>query len=52
MIRDHIAANLSIEKDDFNYVPFAQEGGIGKVYQLFGEQLWQLIDEMNEALAA
>jgi len=37
MIRDHIAANLSIEKDDFNYVPFAQEGGIGKVYQLFGE---------------
>ncbi|MFZ3091187.1 MAG: type I restriction-modification enzyme R subunit C-terminal domain-containing protein [Nitrospirota bacterium] len=52
MIRDHIAANLSIEKDDFNYVPFAQEGGIGKVYQLFGEQLWTLLDEMNEALAA
>ena len=52
MIRDHIAANLSIEKDDFNYVPFAQEGGIGKVYQLFGEQLWPLLDEINEALAA
>lgn len=52
MIRDHIVANLSIEKDDFNYVPFAQEGGIGKVYKLFGEQLWQLLDEMNEALAA
>ncbi len=52
MIRDHIVANLSIEKDDFNYVPFAQEGGIGKVYQLFGEQLWPLLDEMNEALAA
>lgn len=52
MIRDHITANLSIEKDDFNYVPFAQEGGIGKVYQLFGDQLWSLLDEMNEALAA
>jgi len=52
MIRDHIVANLSIEKDDFNYVPFAQEGGIGKAYQLFGEQLWPLLDEMNEALAA
>jgi len=52
MIRDHIVANLSIEKDDFNYVPFAQEGGIGKAYQLFGEQLWQLLDEMNEVLAA
>jgi type I restriction enzyme R subunit len=52
MIRDHIVANLSIEKDDFNYVPFAQEGGIGKAYQLFGEQLWPLLDEINEALAA
>lgn len=52
MIREHITANLSIERDDFNYVPFAQEGGIGKVYQLFGEQLWTLLDEMNEALAA
>ena len=37
MIRDHIAANLSIETDDFDYAPFAQEGGIGKVYQVFGE---------------
>ena len=52
MIRDHIVANLNIEKDDFNYVPFAQEGGIGKAYQLFGEQLWPLLDEVNEALAA
>jgi len=36
MIRNHIAANLNIEKGDFDYAPFAQEGGIGKVYQLFG----------------
>jgi hypothetical protein len=37
MIRDHIAANLGIEPDDFEYAPFAQEGGLGKVYQLFGD---------------
>jgi type I restriction enzyme R subunit len=52
MIRDHIAANLGIEPDDFNYAPFVQEGGLGKVHQLFGEDLEPLIIELNEALAA
>ncbi|OKY74530.1 MAG: hypothetical protein BM485_11795 [Desulfobulbaceae bacterium DB1] len=37
---------------DFGYAPFAQEGGLGKVYQLFGEELNAMIGELNEALAA
>ena len=48
MIRDHIAANLSIEKNDFDYAPFTQEGGIGKVYQLFGDELNKIIEELND----
>lgn len=52
MIRDHIAANLGITPDDFNYAPFEQEGGLGKVYQLFGEELNTMIEELNETLAA
>ncbi len=52
MIRDHIAANLGIEPDDFEYAPFAQEGGLGKVYQLFGDELNSLIEQLNESLAA
>ena len=28
------------------------KGGIGKAYQLFGEGLWPLLDELNEVLAA
>ena len=52
MIRDHIAANLSIETDDFDYAPFAQQGGLGKVHQLFGEGLSKVIDELNGTLAA
>jgi type I restriction enzyme R subunit len=52
MIRDHIAANLSIETEDFDYAPFAQEGGIGKVYQVFGDELKKILEEMNEVLAA
>jgi len=52
MIRDHIAANLGIEPDDFEYAPFAQKGGLGKVYQLFGDDLNNLIEQLNESLAA
>ncbi|MCK9417859.1 MAG: DEAD/DEAH box helicase family protein [Nitrospirae bacterium] len=52
MIRDHIAANLSIEADDFDFAPFAQEGGIGRVHQIFGNDLNKILDELNGVLAA
>jgi type I restriction enzyme R subunit len=52
MIRNHIAANLSIEKEDFDYAPFAQEGGIGKIDQLFGDRLGKIIEDLNRTLAA
>ena len=52
MIRDHIAANLGIEPDDFDYAPFSQHGGLGKVHQLFGDKLNVIIEELNETLAA
>ncbi len=52
MIRDHISANLSIEANDFDYAPFAQQGGLGKVHQVFGDELNKLLEEMNEVLAA
>jgi type I restriction enzyme, R subunit len=52
LIRDHIAVSLSIEPDDFDYAPFAQQGGLGKAEQLFGDRLPTLLDELNEALVA
>ena len=52
MIRDHYAGSLRIEKDDFEEVPFVQHGGLGKVYQLFGEDLWPMLDQLNEVLVA
>ena len=51
-IRDHIAASLAISSDDFQYTPFSQHGGLGKAYEVFGDQLSPLLDELNEALAA
>jgi type I restriction enzyme R subunit len=52
LIRDHVAASLQIEMDDFDYTPFNQSGGLGKVYELFGEDLPKLLDELNEVLVA
>lgn len=52
MIRDHIAANLGISPDDFEYAPFSQHGGLGRVYQLFGDELNTMIEKLNESLAA
>jgi type I restriction enzyme, R subunit len=52
MIRDHVAASLAVERDDFEYAPFAQEGGLGKVHQLFGSELDRMLEELNGTLAA
>lgn len=51
-ICDHIAGSLRIEWDDFDNAPFNQRGGLGKVYQLFGEGLEPLLDELNRVLTA
>ena len=38
--------------DDFDNVPFIQEGGLGKAMQVFGKELPVLIAQINEAVAA
>jgi len=50
MIRDHIATSLSITTDDFEYVPFADKGGAVKAYQLFGDELDRILNELSEQL--
>jgi type I restriction enzyme R subunit len=52
LIKDQIAASIGIEMDDFEYAPFAQKGGAGKAYQVFGDRLQPLLNELNEVLAA
>lgn len=52
MIKEHVATSFHIEREDFEYEPFAPVGGLGKMYQLFGEQMNPIIEEINEALAA
>lgn len=65
MIKQAVATRLS--KNDFerclernfsercpkscHIVPFVQEGGIGRAYQLFGDALTSLVGVLNETLA-
>ncbi len=51
-MKDNIASELGITADSFEYTPFAEHGGIGKAYQVFGERLSPLMDELTEVLAA
>ena len=52
MIKDHVVSSYHIELDDLDYTPFDSQGGRGKMYQLFGEDMNEIINELNEVLAA
>jgi type I restriction enzyme R subunit len=52
MIRDHVAANLGVRLEDFEYAPFSQQGGLGRVHQLFGAELVVVMDALNRELVA
>ena len=51
MIRNHIATSLGFEEDDFDYTPFQERGGLLRARQVFGEELDDIMDELNESLA-
>ena len=52
MIKDHIATSIHLDTDDLDYTPFDAAGGKGKMWQLFGEGMNDIINELNEVLAA
>ncbi|MBU4485588.1 MAG: restriction endonuclease subunit R, partial [Candidatus Delongbacteria bacterium] len=52
MIKDHISMSFNIEKDDFDLQPFNAKGGLGKMWNLFGDKTEEIINELNEALAS
>ena len=52
MIRDHITTSFHLDRDDLDMAPFDGKGGMGQMYKLFGDQMDDMIEELNEALAA
>ncbi len=52
-IRQHLVANLSVGRDDFEDVPVLHDaGGWGAASRAFDGRLDELIDDLNEAIAA
>ncbi|MEF1283955.1 type I restriction-modification enzyme R subunit C-terminal domain-containing protein [Vibrio sp. M250220] len=56
LIKDHISASCFIERDDFDYSPFSDHGGLQKAWGLFNNgdrnELDSLLAEMNQELIA
>ena len=52
LIKEHIATSLSIIPDDLDLSPFDRKGGLGKFYDVFGDEYEAILEEMNEELVA
>ena len=52
LIKDHIAASLSILPEDLDLTPFDRKGGLLGFYDAFGDSYEQILQEMNVALVA
>lgn len=52
MLKEHVVSSFHIEVEDLDFTPFDGFGGRGKMWQLFGEDMNSIIDELNEELAA
>lgn len=51
LIKDYIATSFYLESGDLEYEPFGM-GGTIKMYELFGNEMDTIIQELNDALAA
>ena len=52
LMRNHIATSLDIRMSDFEYAPFAELGNGAKVYQLFGDDLDNILKDLTEKLVS
>jgi type I restriction enzyme R subunit len=52
MIKEHIAASFHLDREDFALSPFGNHGGLGRMWELFGDTMDEIINELNEELAA
>ena len=50
-VKDHIASCRASDSEDFADVPFNQLGGLGRTYELCGDSLTSILEELNARLA-
>lgn len=52
LIKDHIISSLSIVPNDLELSPFDRKGGLGRFYEVFGDEYEAVLHEMNIELVA
>lgn len=52
MLKEHVTSSFHLEVEDLDYTPFDAEGGRGRMWQLFGEEMNGVIEELNSELVA
>jgi type I restriction enzyme R subunit len=52
MIRDRIAGDAEVQVGDLDGVPFLNAGGLGRFYELFGDEYEAFVAELNAELVA
>ena len=52
LIKEHIITSLSIEPEDLDLSPFDHKGGLGRFYDVFGDEYEEILHEMNIELVA
>ena len=52
LIREHITTSLDIRMSDFEFTPFTERGNGAKVYQLFGDELDDILKNLTEKLVS
>lgn len=51
MLKEQIATSVHVDIEDLDYTPFDASGGRGRMWQLFGERMETILNELNESLA-
>ncbi len=52
MLKEHVSNSFHVQADDLDYTPFDKKGGRGGMFAVFGEQMGDIIEELNEVLVA
>lgn len=52
LIRDRIVVDLEVRRDDLDETPFAERGGLGTAWNLFGDALDEIVETLNKELVA
>ncbi len=52
MMKEHIVSSFHIEIENLDFTPFDAKGGRGKMWQLFGDEMQDIINELNKELVA